>query len=457
VSDETTQAALANTSPAATTAASDGDLPGGTIVAERWTIVRFLARGGMGEVYEAHDRLLDGPVALKTLRSSTGHERFVREIQLARKVTHPNVCRIHDAGRHGSLSFLTMELLAGEPLSARIRRGPMPVIEARPILEDLAAALDAAHAAGVIHRDFKPHNVMLVPRGGATRAVVTDFGIARAADDDGAVALTAVDELVGTPAYMAPEQVGGKPVTAATDIFSFGVVAYEMVTGSLPFLGANPREIATARLTETPRPPRELVPALDPRWDAAIMQALARRPAERPASASAMLEMTRVPPTTQPPVIVERVKRVDARLVLLAVVALPLVALAVALVVVWLAGRDEPRAPVTTAAEAIDASTISPQGAALFDRGQAAYEAGRYDEAISWFVQVDETQQTPAMVYNMAQAYRRKGDVHMALVQFRRFLKLTVNGGESPTGRELAERYVRELEAEIAGDGGVAP
>ncbi|MBZ0233227.1 MAG: serine/threonine protein kinase [Deltaproteobacteria bacterium] len=240
MSDDSTLAALANTTPASG-APGDGELAGGTIVAERWTIVRFLARGGMGAVYEAHDRLLDGPVALKTLRSGMAHERFVREIQLARKVSHPNVCRIHDAGRHGGLSFLTMELLAGEPLSARLERGPMSVVEARPILADLAAALDAAHAAGVIHRDFKPHNVMLVRRGGTLRAVVTDFGIARAADDTGDAALTADGELIGTPAYMAPEQVNGKPVTAATDVFSFGVVAYQMVTGALPFTGQNAR------------------------------------------------------------------------------------------------------------------------------------------------------------------------------------------------------------------------
>jgi len=414
VSDDSTLAAMANTTPACD-APADVELPGGTIVADRWTIVRFLARGGMGEVYEAHDRLLDGPVALKTLRRGMAHDRFVREIQLARKVSHPNVCRIHDAGRHGDLSFLTMELLAGESLAERLRRGPLPIAEARVILADLAAALDAAHAAGVIHRDFKPHNVMLVRRAGATRAVVTDFGIARPADDTGDAALTADGELVGTPAYMAPEQVSGKPITAVSDVYSFGVVAYELVTGTLPFAGQNPRELATARLTETPRPPRDLVKDLDPRWDAAIVAALAVDPAARPASASAVLALTDAPPPPTP------VSTDRARVVLLSAAAAG-VLLAALVLGLLLTGRLGWPTPVAH----IDAATTA------------------------------ETQRTPPLTYNMAQAYRRKGDLHQALHHFRRFVVLA-SDPDSAAIRADAQHYIWQLEAALAADGGVAP
>jgi serine/threonine protein kinase len=432
VSEETIEPALANTTPAES-AQPDGELAPGTIVAERWTIVRFLARGGMGEVYEAHDRLLDGPVALKTLRSGTTHERFLREVQLARKVSHPNVCRIHDAGRHGTLSFLTMELLAGESLSERLRRGRMDVTTARPVLADLAAALDAAHAAGVIHRDFKPHNVMLVKRGDAMRAVVTDFGIARAADDDGSSSLTGADELVGTPAYMAPEQVSGKPVTAASDVYSLGVVAYQMVTGTVPFAGQNPREVATARLVEKPRPPREIVTDLDRRWNDAILAALAIDPSARPKSATAFLASLDAPATPPP-----RKSRASwiAPIILLAGIA--------AALVVWQWPTPRREHPGAEAEE-------------HYRNGNALYGKGRFDEAIAEFLQVDEDLRTPEMLFNIAQAYRKKGDPHQAIYFYKRFLADADRTRVPPAMIEQVTKHIRTLEAAIAADAGVPP
>jgi eukaryotic-like serine/threonine-protein kinase len=439
VSDESTQAALANTTPAASTNSDSGLVPG-AVVADRWTIVGFLARGGMGEVYEAHDRLLDTPVALKTLRSGVAHERFLREVQLARKVTHPGVCRIHDAGRHGGLSFLTMELLAGEALSDRIKRGPIPIDEARPILADLAAALDGAHEAGVIHRDFKPHNVMLVRRGGATRAVITDFGIARAADDEGAAVLTGADEIIGTPAYMAPEQVTGKAISAATDVYSFGVVAYEMMTGTPPFTGRNAREVATARLTEKPRPPRELVTDLDPRWNDAILAALAIDPAARPQSAGAFLRL--LDATSAPAPRGSRTRWI-APVILLAGV--------VAALVIWLSPSSRVEHSV-----AIDAATPdvlhSDAAKEHYMRGREHYDHGRFDAAITEFMQVDEDLRTPAMLYNMAQAYRMKGDAHQAVYFYRRFIDEA--GEDYPPG--MIERAKTQLD-ELAADAGVTP
>jgi eukaryotic-like serine/threonine-protein kinase len=272
----------------------------GEMIAGRWRIVRLIDRGGMGEVYEADDLELEERVALKTVRPllagrAQAMERFRRETALARKVTHPNVCRIFDIGLHrrddppgGEVVFLTMELLSGETLAQKLRRdGPFRESEALPLVRQLAAALAAAHAAGVVHRDFKSSNVLLVPAEGSLRAVVTDFGLACSDPIGESLRSPEPDApLVGTPDYMAPEQVEGGSVTAAADLYSLGVVLYEMVTGALPFRGDQPLASAIARLHQPPTPPRTHAPGLDPRWEAAILHCLARDPAARPASAA---------------------------------------------------------------------------------------------------------------------------------------------------------------------------
>jgi len=225
----------------------------GSLVAGRYRVVRFIAAGGMGEVYEAEDQELGGRVALKTLRPEiTGDpqsvERFKQEIALARQVTHRNVCRIFDVGWHreGSapdapgVAFLTMELLAGETLADLLRReGPLPVARAVPLLRQMADALTAAHAAGVIHRDFKSANVVLEPTEMGVRAVVTDFGLARTGMSTGK---TDAGEIVGTPDYMAPEQLEGGAVSPATDVYAFGVVMCEMFTGQRSLAGDRPKD-----------------------------------------------------------------------------------------------------------------------------------------------------------------------------------------------------------------------
>jgi tetratricopeptide (TPR) repeat protein/tRNA A-37 threonylcarbamoyl transferase component Bud32/TolB-like protein len=277
----------------------------GELLAGRYRMLRFIARGGMGEVYEVEDLELKERVALKTVRWDVARdaltvERFKREIQLARKVTHPNVCRIFDVSHHRdegapeATIFLTMELLPGETLSQRLRRaGPMQTGEALPIASQIAEALQAAHQAGVVHRDLKPGNVVLVEGRGsarATRAVVTDFGLARLetgaeAAAGQALTLTGAAGVVGTPAYLAPEQVEGGEITPAADVFAFGIVLYEMLTGTVPFLGENALSTAVKRLREAPVPPRVHVPGLDPRWEAAILRCLERDPSARFASA----------------------------------------------------------------------------------------------------------------------------------------------------------------------------
>lgn len=269
----------------------------GDLVAQRYRIVRYIAQGGMGEVYEAEDERLQTRVALKTVRAEIAeepevYERFKREILLARKVTHPNVCRIFDVAEHlrpggesgaPPLLVLTMELLDGETLHARIRRaGPMTVREAAPILEQVIAALGAAHAAGVVHRDVKSGNVILVPSGaGPPRAVVTDFGLAREDKGPDASGHDTGQVAMGTVAYMSPEQMLGGQVTFAADIYALGVVMYEVVTGRKPFASESVISTLAERLQSEPRSPRELVPDLDPRWEKAILRCLRRRPQER--------------------------------------------------------------------------------------------------------------------------------------------------------------------------------
>ncbi len=275
----------------------------GDLMAGRFRIIRLLGSGGMSRVYEAEDELLHDRVALKVMLSEeqavsedTMTARFEREAQLAKKITHPNVCRIHDIGvdSHGRkpLFFLTMELLEGETLERRLECGGMKTAEALPIVRQLVAALQAAHESGVIHRDFKSANVILTPGRdpGTVRAVVTDFGLARAARSGSHAPLTRDMEIVGTPDYMAPEQVLAQPVSPATDVYSLGIVLYEMVTGELPFRSETPIGTALARVHTEPQPPLQHVPELSPVWNAVILRCLAREPGKRYQTAAEVLE-----------------------------------------------------------------------------------------------------------------------------------------------------------------------
>ena len=260
----------------------------------------------MGSVYEAIDRELDVRLALKTLRAESAApsalERFKREIHVARQVTHPNVCRLYDLGRHRSaegqdLVFLTMQFLDGETLRERLNRaGRLSPEESLPLVRDMAAALDAAHQAGIVHRDFKSGNVMLVPAREGLRAVVTDFGLAREMVDSGRETLTVTAGFVGTPAYSSPEQIQGFEVGPASDIYAFGVVLYEMVTGRLPFDDAPTPWIAVVRrLNELPTAPQALVPELPDGWNAAILRCLEREPEARFAAAWDVAEALELP------------------------------------------------------------------------------------------------------------------------------------------------------------------
>ena len=263
----------------------------GAVVGGRYRVVRFIAGGGMGEVYEVEDLTLGSRVALKTIRTDRAHdsttrERFRREIQLARTITHRNVCRIFDVGYHDggggdrSTMFLTMELLAGETLAEHLARaGAMPLAEAAPVALQLLEALGAAHAVGIVHRDFKTGNVMLVPGSDGVRAVVTDFGLAKpaAAERLQAARLSATQQVVGTPGYMAPEQRQGGPVSPATDLYAFGVVLCEMLTGQRPLAAST-----TGAAEDGPPPsPPALPPGLPARARRVIRRCLQPAPADR--------------------------------------------------------------------------------------------------------------------------------------------------------------------------------
>ncbi|HVV84675.1 MAG TPA: serine/threonine-protein kinase, partial [Kofleriaceae bacterium] len=268
----------------------------GELVADRYRIVRLLGRGGMGEVYEAHDRALDQPVALKTLpldrAARADADRLDRELVLARRVAHPGACRLFDLGvDERGRRFVTMERLHGETLADHLaRRGPLPPAEVAALLADVARALAAAHAAGVIHRDLKPHNIFLAEpeaagagavAGGARRTVIMDFGLARRDGDDRA----SMTDFAGTPAYMAPEQLTSRTVTTAIDVYALGVVAFELLTGRLPFAGDTPIATAVSRLHQAPPPLREAGGPDDGGWDRLIQACLATDPTARPTAA----------------------------------------------------------------------------------------------------------------------------------------------------------------------------
>lgn len=287
----------------------------GDLVAERYKIVRVLGAGGSAEVYEALDIALGGSVALKTLRPvlathAVQLERFRREIQNARKITHLNVCRIFDMGLHGGgrgqRFFLTMEMLRGESLAERLSAGPpYQPSDAMVIALQLCAGLQAAHEAGVIHRDLKPGNVMFAsgaPPGASERIAITDFGLALS-DEQQDLRLTESGELLGTPEYMAPEQAEPGEMTPATDVYALGLILYEMLTKKQPFaIAGTPLATVLRRRHDPPEPLRRHLPEVDPVWESTINRCLERAPERRFQSAAAVaaaLEGRRPPDSDQ--------------------------------------------------------------------------------------------------------------------------------------------------------------
>jgi eukaryotic-like serine/threonine-protein kinase len=253
-----------------------------TLVADRYRLLGRLGSGGMADVWCAEDTMLDRRVALKFLHERFAQdeqfvERFRREASAAAGLQHPNVVGVFDRGTHEGNHYIAMEYVEGASLNDLIQRG-LSVGEALEIVRQVLAGAGYAHANGIVHRDLKPQNVLVDAEG---RARVTDFGIARA----GVSEITQTGSVLGTAQYLSPEQAQGLPVTAASDIYSIGVLLYEALTGRVPFEAESPVSVALKQVSERPRPPSELNPAVSRALDAVVLKALAKEPANRFASA----------------------------------------------------------------------------------------------------------------------------------------------------------------------------
>jgi serine/threonine protein kinase len=269
----------------------------GQLVAGRYSVLRLIGRGGMGEVYEVDDQEIGERVALKVIHSSLALEekaiqRFRLELRLSRAITHPNVCRVFDIGHHRDgvqeVIFLTMEFLEGETLEARLaREKPLKPDCVLPLVRQICEGLTSAHDRGIVHGDLKTANVILVRETNSTRAVLADFGLARVIKREGesVSSLFSSRQLAGTPSYLAPEQLEGSPPSRSTDIYALGVLLYEVAAGRKPFVGESIWATTMRRLTEQPPPPRVFASSLPPHWSDAILRCLARRPEDRFASA----------------------------------------------------------------------------------------------------------------------------------------------------------------------------
>ncbi len=258
-----------------------------------YRVLKVLGTGAMGVVFQAEDPHLKRLVALKVMRpalaaSAEFHRRFLREARLAASIDHEHVVTIYQVGEDRGVPFLAMQLLQGETLENRLTRagGRLPLAEVLRVGREIAEGLGAAHARGLIHRDIKPANVWLEKDRGRVRIV--DFGLARGAEPD--AQFTQAGAVIGTPAYMAPEQAAAAVVDARSDLFSLGAVLYRAATGESPFGGKDTLSVLSALATRTPTPPHRIVPALPRMFSGLVMRLLAKDPADRPQSASEVVE-----------------------------------------------------------------------------------------------------------------------------------------------------------------------
>jgi serine/threonine-protein kinase len=257
----------------------------------RYRIESELGRGAMGVVYKAHDPVLDRTVALKTIvldndahEREEFHSRFFQEAKAAARLNHPALITIYDFGEEGGLAYMAMELLGGTELSERMKQGAIPLYEAISIAEQVAEGLAFAHDNGVIHRDIKPGNITLLPRG---RVKIMDFGIARLKSSE---LKTQLGTRLGTPKYLSPEQTSGGTIDHRTDIFSLGIVLYEMLTGVKLFRGENLSQVLHNVVAFVPPPPSRIKPEVTSLLDLVVMRALAKKPEDRYGSAWEMAD-----------------------------------------------------------------------------------------------------------------------------------------------------------------------
>jgi serine/threonine-protein kinase len=280
-----------------------------TLIAGRYRLDTLLGRGGMSEVWRATDLELDRRVALKLLAPNEDDARFEREARAVAALAHPNVTQLYDYGKSDGRPFMVLEYLPGGSLEELLRtNGALPDGDTRQIAAEIAAGLAHAHARGVVHRDLKPSNVLFDDEG---RAKLADFGIARMIAGEGT--LTEAGTVMGTAAYISPEQASGLPATAASDVYSFGVLLFRMLTGRLPFEADDPLTLVLQHRDEPPPPVTSLRPDAPPDLAALTEAALRKDPNARPADGEALLdaltagaapvetEVTRVLPASAPP------------------------------------------------------------------------------------------------------------------------------------------------------------
>jgi eukaryotic-like serine/threonine-protein kinase len=258
----------------------------------RYQLSRELGRGGMATVYLAEDTERGERVAVKVLRRELtvilGQTRFHREIQILTRLEHPNIVRILDSRQAGARFYYVMPFVSGDSLRARLdRQGSLQIEEVISISRDIAAGLDHAHARGILHRDIKPENVLLEKH----RALVCDFGISRAIEVAGDESFSSSGLVLGTPAYMSPEQATGGEIDARSDVYALGCLLFEMLTGEPPFTGASAQAVFARHLSERPRPIRTPRPDVSPEMEQAVLTALAKSPAARPATATALVRL----------------------------------------------------------------------------------------------------------------------------------------------------------------------
>lgn len=343
-----------------------------TLTHPRYQLDRWIATGGMGEVWEATDTLLDRTVAVKVLKRECAHDetvraRFAAEARHTASLQHPHVASVLDvgemtAGDGESLPFLVMELVVGRPLSAVLTAGrPLDLDAALDVVRQAAEGLQAAHAAGIVHRDVKPGNLLVTPTG---TVKVTDFGVARAPDAD---PITVTGHLVGTPHYLSPEQANGETATPASDVYALGIVLFECLTGRRPFDADTPVAIALKQIRE---PLPDLPETIPPRVRAVVARATDKDPARRFASAAAFASALRASRDPEPTVVAPTPGRpargfaspprrvwVAAGLVLLALIA------ALALTGLVRSGSGDPTDPPTATAPGTPDTESSRTGA----------------------------------------------------------------------------------------------
>jgi tRNA A-37 threonylcarbamoyl transferase component Bud32 len=488
-------------SAAATVRRGVHTLRDGERVGDRYDVRRFIARGGMGEVYEAYDSVLGDTVALKTLVPTAldqveAAERLLGEVRLARQVNHANVCRIFEVGIHRgrdapgeAIPFLTMPFLEGETLAARLaREGRLPHQSALAIVRDLTAGLAAIHAEGVVHRDFKSENVFLCNG----RAIVMDFGLARGERRPGQRASSG-QVMLGTIEYMAPEQLEGAPITPAVDIYALGIVMFEMLTGKLPFAGSTPAGAALARLSQKAPLVTTVAPGLQRAWDAVVARCLEREPQRRfrsPSDVMAALVLRREAP----------LRRWRARR-LVAALSATVAAFAFVLAVAWPRGKQAPAAsaagrrglgpgaaaaratpqaeppaqavPSTVAAPApavtgatsphvpaqapgfrtvahkrrvvaVGARHAAPTTVARLDEAEAALLEGDVPRACALGEEVRRAGGAPAAIHRfLGRCYTRAGDLFSARASYRRYLEIAPEAPDAPFVRAIVERQER--------------